>query len=155
MTFYLEEQLFSFDHFDIWDEDGNPCFQVDREFLTWGKTLHVRDMEGRACATVHHVPFSIPCCFELELAGGTLELERHFALFSRSYSIDSLGWEVEGNFLGLDFSITKDGRTVADIEKAWPAFHDRYRLEVADPADAMAALCTVLAIDCCDEHSNN
>ena len=37
------------------------------------------------------------------------------------------------------------------MEKAWPAFHDRYRLEIADPADAMGALCTVLAIDCCDE----
>ena len=44
---------------------------------------------------------------------------------------------------------------VARIEKAWPAFHDRYRLEIADPADAIAALCTVLAIDCCDEHHQN
>ena len=88
------------------------------------------------------------------MAGGTLALDRHFALFSRSYSIDSLGWEVEGDFFGVDYAITKGGQTVARIEKAWPAFHDRYRLEITDPADAMAALCTVLAIDCCDEHSN-
>ena len=138
MIYYLQEELFSFDHFDIWDEQDNVCFQVDREFLTWGKTLRVRDEQGRLCATIHHVPFSIPCSFELETAGGTLELDRHFSLFSRSYSIDSLGWEVEGDFFG--------------IEKAWPAFHDRYRLEIADPADAMGALCTVLDIDCCDEH---
>lgn len=87
--------------------------------------------------------------------GGTLELDRHFSLFSRSYSIDSLGWEVEGDFFGVDYAITKGGQTVARMEKAWPAFHDRYRLEIADPADAMAALCTVLAIDCCDEHHQN
>ena len=154
MIYYLQEELFSFDHFDIWDEQDNVCFQVDREFLTWGKTLRVRDAQGRLCATVHHVPFSIPCSFELEMAGGTLALDRHFALFSRSYSIDSLGWEVEGDFFGVDYAITKGGQTVARIEKAWPAFHDRYRLEITDPADAMAALCTVLAIDCCDEHSN-
>ena len=91
----------------------------------------------------------------LETAGGTLELDRHFSLFSRSYSIDSLGWEVEGDFFGVDYAITKGSQTVARMEKAWPAFHDRYRLEIADPADAMAALCTVLAIDCCDEHHQN
>ena len=65
--------------------------------------------------------------------------------------LQSLGWEVEGDFFGVDYAITKGSRTVARMEKAWPAFHDRYRLEIADPADAMAALCTVLAIDCCDE----
>ena len=155
MIYYLQEELFSFDHFDIWDEQDNVCFQVDREFLTWGKTLRVRDAQGRLCATVHHVPFSIPCSFELETAGGTLELDRHFSLFSRSYSIDSLGWEVEGDFFGVDYAITKGSQTVARMEKAWPAFHDRYRLEIADPADAIAALCTVLAIDCCDEHHQN
>ena len=130
MIYYLQEELFSFDHFDIWDEQDNVCFQVDREF-------------------------PIPCSFELETAGGTLELDRHISLFSRSYSIDSLGWEVEGDFFGVDYAITKGSQTVARIEKAWPAFHDRYRLEIADPADAMAALCTVLAIDCCDEHHQN
>ena len=118
MIYYLQEELFSFDHFDIWDEQDNVCFQVDREFLTWGKTLRVRDAQGRLCATVHHVPFSIPCSFELETAGGTLELDRHFSLFSRSYSIDSLGWEVEGDFFGVDYAITKGSQTVARMEKA-------------------------------------
>lgn len=154
MTFYLQEALFSFDHFDIWNEQDEVCFQVDREFFNWGKTLRVRDAAGRLCATVRHVPFSIPCCFELELPDGTLTLERNFTLFSRSYSIVSLGWEVEGDFLGLDFAITRAGQTLARIEKAWPAVHDRYRLDVAAPEDALAALCTVLAIDCCDEHHN-
>lgn len=126
MIYDLQEELVSFDHFDIWDEQDNVCFQVDREFLTWGKTLRVRDAQGRLCATVHHVPFSIPCSFELETAGGTLELDRHFSLFSRSYSIDSLGWEVEGDFFGVDYAITKGSQTVARMEKAWPAFHDRY-----------------------------
>lgn len=29
MIYYLQEELFSFDHFDIWDEQDNVCFQVD------------------------------------------------------------------------------------------------------------------------------
>ena len=26
MTFYLKEEFMSFDHFDIWDEDGKPGY---------------------------------------------------------------------------------------------------------------------------------
>ena len=92
--------------------------------------------------------------YALTIGGREYDLTRNFAFFSRSYSIESLGWEVEGDFFGTDYAIRNNGRTVARIEKAWPAFHDRYRLEIAEPADAMAALGTVLAIDCCDEHQH-
>ena len=54
MIYDLQEELFSFDHFDIWDEQDNVCFQVDREFLTWGKTLRVRDAQGRALHRPRH-----------------------------------------------------------------------------------------------------
>lgn len=44
---------------------------------------------------------------------------------------------------------------MAYIEKAWPAFHDRYRLEIADDKDELTALCVVLAIDVeVERHSN-
>ena len=39
MTLYLQEQIFSFDHFDIWDEDGNVKYQVDRELFQFGRKL--------------------------------------------------------------------------------------------------------------------
>ena len=64
---------------------------------------------------------------------------------------DELGWEVEGDFMGLDYEITKNGSRVADISRAFLTFGDRYAFEIADPRDALVALCTVLAIDCCDE----
>ena len=151
MTLYLQEQIFSFDHFDIWDEDGNVKYQVDRVLFQFGRKLVVTDVQGRETCFVQHIPFSVPCSYELAVPSGSVQLDRHFSLFSQRYSIDSLAWEVAGSFMSLDFSITQGERMVARIEKAWPAFHDRYRLEIADPADAMAALCTVLAIDCCDE----
>ena len=47
MTLYLQEQIFSFDHFDIWDEDGNVKYQVDRELFQFGRKLVVTDVQGR------------------------------------------------------------------------------------------------------------
>ena len=111
-------------------------------------------MQGRKVCFVQHIPFSIPCAYELAVPGGSVRLDRQFSFFTQQYSIDQLGWEVSGSFWNLDFSIIQAGRTVATIEKAFPAFHDRYRLEIEDPKDELTALCVVLAIDVEAERHN-
>ena len=147
MTLYLQEELFSLDHFDIWDEDGNVKYQVERKLV-------VVDMQGREVCFVQHIPFSIPCAYELAVPGGSVQLDRHFSFFTQQYTIDELGWKVAGSFMSLDFEITQGDRRVAYIEKAFPAFYDRYRLEIEDPKDELTALCVVLAIDVEAERHN-
>ena len=151
MIFYLKEEFLSFDHFDIWDENENLVYSADREFFNFGKKLIVQDASGRQAAAVQHVPFSLPCTYALTIGGREYDLTRNFAFFSRSYSLDELGWEIEGDFMSLDYEITQNGRRVAAISRAFLTLGDRYALEVFDPQDALIALCTVLAIDCCDE----
>ncbi len=154
MTLYLQEELFSLDHFDIWDEDGNVKYQVERELFQFGRKLVVVDMQGREVCFVQHIPFSIPCAYELAVPGGSVQLDRHFSFFTQQYTIDELGWKVAGSFMSLDFEITQGDRRVAYIEKAFPAFYDRYRLEIEDPKDELTALCVVLAIDVEAERHN-
>ena len=154
MTLYLQEELFSLDHFDIWDEDGNVKYQVERELFQFGRKLVVVDMQGREVCFVQHIPFSIPCAYELAVPGGSVRLDRHFSFFMQQYTIDELGWKVAGSFMSLDFEIMQGDRRVAYIEKAFPAFHDRSRLEIEDPKDELTALCVVLAIDVEAERHN-
>ena len=154
MTLYLQEELFSLDHFDIWDEDGNVKYQVERELFQFGRKLVVVDMQGREVCFVQHIPLSIPCAYELAVPGGSVQLDRHFSFFTQQYTIDELGWKVAGSFMSLDFEITQGDRRVAYIEKAFPAFYDRYRLEIEDPKDELTALCVVLAIDVEAERHN-
>ena len=154
MTLYLQEELFSLDHFDIWDEDGNVKYQVERELFQFGRKLVVVDMQGREVCFVQHIPFSIPCAYELAVPGGSVRLDRHFSFFMQQYTIDELGWKVAGSFMSLDFEIMQGDRRVAYIEKAFPAFHDRYRLEIEDHKDELTALCVVLAIDVEAERHN-
>lgn len=154
MTLYLQEELFSLDHFDIWDEDGNVKYQVERELFQFARKLVVVDMQGREVCFVQHIPFSIPCAYELAVPGGSVRLDRHFSFFMQQYTIDELGWKVAGSFMSLDFEIMQGDRRVAYIEKAFPAFHDRYRLEIEDPKDELTALCVVLAIDVEAERHN-
>ena len=53
--------------------------------------------------------------------------------------------------MSLEYAITKNDATVASIQREFLTLGSRYALEVADPQDALLALCVVLAIDCCDE----
>ena len=154
MTFYLKEEFLSFDHFDIWDEQDQLVYSADREFFTFGKKLNVEDASRRQIAAIQHVPFSIPCTYVLTIEGQDYDLTRNFAFFSRSYSLDALGWEIEGDFMSLEYAITKNDATVASIQREFLTLGSRYALEVADPQDALLALCVVLAIDCCDEERN-
>lgn len=98
MTFYLKEEFLSFDHFDIWDEQDQLVCSADREFFTFGKKLNVEDASGRQIAAIQHVPFSIPCTYVLTIEGQDYDLTRNFAFFSRSYSLDALGWEIRPGY---------------------------------------------------------
>ena len=151
MIFYLKEEFLSFDHFDIWDENENLVYSADREFFNFGKKLIVQDASGRQVAAVQHRPFSLPCTYALSVGGRDYDLTRNFAFSGTALLIYGLGWEIEGNFMSLDYEITQNGRRVAAISRAFLTLGDRYALEVANPQDALLALCTVLAIDCCDE----
>ena len=151
MIIYLKEEFLSFDHFDIWDENDRLVYSADREFFNFDKKLIVQDASGRQVAAVQHRPFSLPCTYALSVGGRDYDLTRNFAFFSRSYSLDELGWEIEGDFMSLEYEITKNGSRIAAISRAFLTLGDRYALEVANPQDALLALCTVLAIDCCDE----
>ncbi|MDD6064103.1 MAG: hypothetical protein PUB82_04895, partial [Clostridiales bacterium] len=124
------------------------------ELFQFGRKLVVVDMQGREVCFVQHIPFSIPCAYELAVPGGSVRLDRHFSFFTQQYTIDELGWKVAGSFMSLDFEIMQGDRRVAYIEKAFPAFHDRYRLEIEDPKDELTALCVVLAIDVEAERHN-
>ena len=89
MTLYLQEELFSLDHFDIWDEDGNVKYQVERELFQFGRKLVVVDMQGREVCFVQHIPFSIPCAYELAVPGGSVQLDRHFSFLRSSIRLTS------------------------------------------------------------------
>ena len=151
MIFYLKEEFMSFDHFDIWDASQKLAYSADREFFHFGKKLIVQDTAGREAAAVQHVPFSIPCTYLLTIGEQELELTRNFALFSRSYSLEALGWEIEGDFMSLEYEITQGSRRIAAVSREFLSFGSSYALEVFAPEYALIALCTVLAIDCCDE----
>jgi uncharacterized protein YxjI len=64
--------------------------------------------------------------------------------------------EINGDLLDHEFTIERDGQTVATISKRWLSMTDSYAVDVAPGEDDVLILASVLALDLAidAEHDN-
>ena len=153
MKLYIKEKVFSWgDKFTVKDAYGEDKYIVEGEVFTFGKKLHVYDRSGREVAFIKQevwsfLPRFYVFCGDRQVA----EIKKEFTFLFPRYTIEGLGWEIEGSFMAHDYQITKRGRKIVTISKEWMTWGDSYELDIADPADELVALAVVIAIDCVTE----
>lgn len=149
MRLLFKQRFFSwFDSYDIYFEDGSIAFSVEGK-LSWGHCLHVLDPEGEHIGTLQERVLTFLPRFDIyqgETCLGTIQKE--FSLFKPHFTLDFNGWQVEGDFMGWDYTITDGaGKPVAKVSKELFNWTDTYVIDVAEPKNAFYALMVVLAID--------
>ena len=153
MKLYIKEKVFSWgDKFTVKDAYGEDKYIVEGEVFTFGKKLHVYDRSGREVAFIKQevwsfLPRYYVFCGDRQIA----EIKKEFTFLFPKYTIEGLGWEIDGSFMAHDYQITKQGRKIVTISKEWMTWGDSYELDIADPADELVALAVVIAIDCVTE----
>ena len=83
------------------------------------------------------------------------EIKKEFTFFFPKYSIDGLGWEIDGSFMAHEYEITKNGYPIVSISKEWMTWGDSYELDIRDTSRELEALAVVLTIDCVIDQSRN
>ena len=150
MKLYIKQKVFSWgDKFTVKDENGQDRYFVEGEVFTFGKKLHVYDMSGHEVAFIQQevwsfMPRYYVFCGDRQVA----EIKKEFTFLFPKYSIDGLGWEVDGSFMAHDYEITKGGYPIVTIRKEWMTWGDSYELNISNPEDEIVALAVVLTIDC-------
>ena len=158
MKLYIKEHVFTFgDKFSVLDELGNEKYFVEGEVFTWGKKLHVYDRNHREVAYIEQEVLTWMPRFHVYVGGREVAtIRKEFTFFTPArYTIDNLGWQIEGRFWLHDYDITQNGRTIVTIEKEWMTWGDSYELNIANPADEIVALAVVITIDCVVEQQDN
>lgn len=156
MKLYIKQKVFSWgDKFTVKDGYGNDKYFVEGEVFSWGKKLHVYDISGNEVAFIKQEVWSLlPRYYVFCNNQQVAEIKKEFTFFFPRYTVEGLGWEIEGRFMAHDYEISKNGRTIVSIGKEWMTWGDSYELDIMNPDDEIVALAVVLTIDCVMESSS-
>lgn len=149
MKLLFKQRFFSwFDSYDIYDEYGNTVYTVKGQ-LSWGHCLHIYNPQNGHIGTVQEKVLTMLPKFELYMGDRYIgQVKKEFSFFIPKYTLDCMGWKVEGDIMGWDYRITDAyGNAVASVEKKIWNWTDTYELSFADGGIALYILMIVLAID--------
>src|SRR5215472_2463534 len=154
MTMYvIRERLFRLgEDSDITDEAGQPVLHVDGKVLSLHNRLILQDPAGREIGQVHRKLAALRPTYEITIDGKDVaEVRKHlFTPFYERFTIDVPGpsdLEINGDLLDHEFTIERDGQTVATISKRWLSMTASYAVDVAPGEDDVLILASVLALD--------
>lgn len=150
MKLYMKQKVFSWaDRFTIKDEYGADKYYVEGQVFSFGKKLRVYDLVGNEVAYIEQQVFTFLPRFYVYVNGSKVaEIVKEFSFFTPRYSVEGLGWDVEGSFMAHDYWITKNGSEIIRISKEWMTWGDSYQIDIQEKENEIIALAVVLAIDC-------
>ena len=150
MKLLIRQRVFSWsDTYDVYDEAGTPKYYVKAEVFTLGHRIHVyAHATGEEVGQVNQRLMTLLPKFEVSIRGRSLGcVAKQWSLFRPRYELDYHNWQVEGDFLGWDYRVMSPAGTVMTISKEPFHWGDTYVLEYGDPAQEVAGLLLVIAID--------
>ena len=150
--YVIRERLFRLgEDSDITDEAGQPVLHVDGKVLSLHNRLILQDPAGREIGQVHRKLAALRPTYEITLGGKDVaEVRKHlFTPFGERFTIDvhGGGMQIGGDLLSHEFTLQRDGQTVATISNRWLSMTASYAVDVAPGEDDVLILASVLALD--------
>ncbi len=149
MKLYLKQKFFSWkDRAWVKDETGADRYFIEGKVFSIGKKLWIMTPNGDPLAFVRQkVPTLMPR-FIVEIGGNEVaQIVKKFTFLKPKYEIEGLGWTVQGDFMGHDYTVFASERPIITIHKKWMSWGDSFELDVAPGTDEVLALAVVVAID--------
>jgi uncharacterized protein YxjI len=151
--YVIRERMFRLgEDSDITDEAGQPVLHVDGKVMSLRDRLILSDPSGREVGQVHRKLAALRPTYQITVDGKDVaEVRKHlFTPFGDRFTIDVRGagdMEINGDLLDHEFTIERDGQTVATISKRWLSVTTSYAVDVAPGQDDVLILASVLALD--------
>lgn len=121
---------------EITDASENVRYRAETKFPSLHDKTDVYDAEGRHVAHIERKFFSLHERHFISMEDGTaFELSNElFHLIRDVTNIEGLGWQLQGNILGLNFELyDENGEIVAVIAQKLFSLHDKYCIDIYRP----------------------
>jgi uncharacterized protein YxjI len=151
--YVIRERMFRLgEDSDITDEAGQSVLRVDGKVLSLRNRLVLRDPGGREAGQVRRKLAALRPAYQISIGGKDVaEVRKHlFTPFGERFTIDvrgAGGMQIDGDLLSHEFTIGRDGQSVATISKRWLSMTASYAVDVAPGEDDVLILASVLALD--------
>lgn len=137
---------------DITDESGRLVLHVDGKVLSVRNRLVIRDPTGREVAEVHRRLVALRPTYEITIGGEkAAEVRKHLLTpFREKFTIDIPGphdLQMQGNLFDHEFTVVREGQTVATVSKRWFSMRDTYAVDIVEGENDLLILASVLALD--------
>lgn len=121
---------------EITDASENVRYRAETKFPSLHDKTDVYDAEGRHVAHIERKFFSLHERHFISMEDGTaFELSNElFHLIRDVTNIEGLGWQLQGNILGLNFELyDENGEIIAVIAQKLFSLHDKYCIDIYRP----------------------
>jgi len=151
MRVNIRQKIFSFgDKFSVNAEDGSPIIFVEGKVFSIGNKLNVYDAHGDELFYIEQKVFKLLPEYRIFSLGEEVAfLKKEFSFLKPKINISSAygTFRIEGNFLGYNFNIIKDGEIVGAVSKKFVAFSDSYTLDIFEDENIPFLITLTIVID--------
>jgi uncharacterized protein YxjI len=150
----MRQKLVSFgDDFWIENASGQRTFKVDGKMLRVRDTLFFEDMQGQTLCKIQEKLVRVRDTKTIEGPNDELLATVRKALITPlrdRWTVkigDGPDLEVQGNILGLEYSIGEGNRKIAEISRKWFRVADTYGVQIEPGQNDIVILAVTVAVD--------
>ena len=151
MRYLVRQKIFAFnDSFNITDEHNRPIFKIEGKVFSLGNKLNIYDMSGNKRIYIEQKLFKLLPQYEIyENDRVIARVKKQLTFFKARFDIESDygNFKVKGDAFGYNFSVLRDGKTIAIVNKKFISLSDTYSVEVAEGEQDAFVLSLVIVID--------
>lgn len=138
-SLFTSTKVFTLHHrIDITDGNGEILYQAQSKALSLHDKTDITTYSGMQVAHIEKKVFSLHQRHYITMADGTaFEVANELLhLVKHVVNIDALGWQLQGNILGLNFELyDSDGSVLAVIGQKMLSLHDKYCIDIYRPQE--------------------
>ena len=133
-SLYTSRYLFSFHKdIDVTDENDNVVYHSSSKLFSFTNETTITDIEDRVVARIEKKLFSLHSIHYIDVVGGkSFELSKElFRILDMKFTIDELGWTLQGDFANLNFVLyNNQERVIAVVGQKLFSMRDKYCIDL-------------------------
>lgn len=136
-------------HIDITDAAENVVYKSESKVFSIHDKTHITDMNGNEVAYIWRKVFTLHERHFIEMADGTsFQLSNEiWHLVKDITNIEGLGWQLRGNFVGLNFELYDENEEIiAVICQKIISLHDKYCIDLYKPEHEKTCVAILIAL---------